>query len=236
MKKTLLSILIVLLCFSFADAQIISIAKKKAGGGGTATIARESYAEYLLPDSDSTYAWTVTIPANTTAIVVTVSGYDFYSGNPLVSANLNGSQNFTVDATLDDANDCGVGIGHLFSPASTGSQTINITTSAHGYNAYLYLIFYSGTATDGLRDSDSASNASVTLTTAVGDMVVAVAFDDWDTSIDWTNATEIDEYAFYYSSGTAIAQLTADGTSETVGTAAGNNRAIAAIVLKPGSL
>lgn len=34
MKKTLLSFLIVLLCFSFADAQIISIAKKKAGGGG----------------------------------------------------------------------------------------------------------------------------------------------------------------------------------------------------------
>lgn len=33
MKKTLLSFLIVLLCFSFADAQIISIAKKKAGGG-----------------------------------------------------------------------------------------------------------------------------------------------------------------------------------------------------------
>lgn len=234
MKKTLLAILVVLLCFSFADAQIISIAKKKAGGG-TATITRESYAEYLLESGDTSHAWTVTIPANTTAIVVAVGGYGFYEGNPLVSANLNGSQNFTVDATLDDANDCGVGIGHLFSPASTGSQTINITTASHGYGAYLYLIFYSGTATDGLRDSDSASSASVTLTTAVGDMVVAVAFDDSDTSIDWTNATEIDEYAFTYSSGAAIAQLTADGTSETVGTAAGN-RAIAAIVLKPGEL
>jgi len=33
MKKLLLSILAILLCASFADAQIISIAKKKAGGG-----------------------------------------------------------------------------------------------------------------------------------------------------------------------------------------------------------
>jgi len=33
MKKTFLAILAVLLCVSFADAQIISIAKKKAGGG-----------------------------------------------------------------------------------------------------------------------------------------------------------------------------------------------------------
>ena len=38
MKKLLLSILAILLCASFADAQIISIAKKKAGGGTTGTI------------------------------------------------------------------------------------------------------------------------------------------------------------------------------------------------------
>lgn len=38
MKKLLLSILAILLCVSFADAQIISISKKKAGGGTTGTI------------------------------------------------------------------------------------------------------------------------------------------------------------------------------------------------------
>lgn len=60
MKKILLSILIVLLCVSFADAQIISIAKKKAAGGGAAsnqtvdpnqTISVTGY--YLLEDGET---------------------------------------------------------------------------------------------------------------------------------------------------------------------------------------
>jgi len=43
MKKLLLSILAILLCASFADAQIISIAKKKAGGGGEACNTTTAY-------------------------------------------------------------------------------------------------------------------------------------------------------------------------------------------------
>lgn len=194
-------------------------------------IARESYQERVLSDSETEIAWSVTIPASTTAIVITSHCYGFWSGNPLVSANLNGTQNFTVDANIDPASDAGVGIGHLFSPGSTGSQTINIVVGSHGYDGYLWIIYYSGTATDGIRDSDAIGGTSLTLTTQSGDMVVAAATDADNTSISWTNATEIDEYAAPASYGMAIAQTAADGTSETVSTG-GSNVGLVAIVLK----
>lgn len=206
-----------------------------AAGGGTATIARESFQGRVLSDSESSFAWTVNIPASTTAIVLTVQAHGFYSGNPLVSANLNDSQNFTVDANIDPASEAGVGIGHLFSPSSTGSQTVNIVVGSRGYVGYLWIIYYSGTATDGLRDSDAIGGTSLTLTTVSGDMVVSAATDADNTSISWTNATEIDEYAAPASYGTAIAQTVADGTSETVSTS-GSNVGLVSIVLKPGAL
>jgi len=214
--------------------QIISIVKKKAGGG-TATITREGFAERVLSDSETEIAWTVTIPASTTAIVITSHACAFWSGNPLVSADLNGTQNFTVDANIDPASDAGVGIGHLFSPGSTGLQTINVTVGSHGYEGYLYVIYYSGTATDGIRDSDAVGGTSLTLTTQSGDMVVSAATDADNTSISWTNATEIDEYAAPATYGIAIAQTAADGTSETVSTS-GSNVGLVAIVLKPAAL
>ena len=213
-------------------AQIISIAKKKAGG--TATIKREGFAERVLSAGETEIEWTVTIPASTTAIVITAHAAAYYSGNPLVSANLNGTQNFTVDANIDPASEAGVGIGHLFSPGSTGSQTINIVVGSHGYDGYLYVIYYSGTATDGIRDSDAIGGTSLTLTTQSGDMVVSAATLD-NTSISWTNATEIDEYAAPAEYGIAIAQTAADGTSETV-SMSGSNVGLVAIVLKPAAL
>lgn len=230
MKKIAL-ILCLLLIPLLCDAEQIIITKKK----GTATITRESYEERVFSDSETTIAWTVTIPANTTAIVLTVLGYGFYSGNPLISANLNGTQNFTVDANIDPASDSGAGIGHLFSPGSTGSQTVNITVGGHGYAGYLYIVYYSGTATDGIRDSDAIGGTSLTLTTQSGDMVVSAATDSDNTSISWTNATEIDEYAAPASYGIAIAETAADGTSETVSTS-GTNVGLVSIVLKPGAL
>ena len=196
-------------------------------------IARESYQERVLSDSETEIAWSVTIPASTTAIVITSNCAGFYSGNPLVSANLNGTQNFTVDANIDPASEAGAGIGHLFSPGSTGSQTINIVVGSHGYDGYLYVIYYSGTATDSVRDSDAIGGTSLTLTTQSGDMVVAAATDVDNTSISWTNATEIDEYAAPATYGIAIAQTAADGTSETVSTS-GSNVGLVAIVLKAG--
>lgn len=204
-------------------------------GGGTATIKRESYQERALSSSETEIEWSVTIPANTTAIVITVHCYVFWSGNPLVSADLNGTKNFTVDANIDPASEAGVGIGHLFSPGSTGSQTINIVVGSHGYDGYLYVIYYSGTATDGIRDSDAVGGTSLTLTTQSGDMVVAAATDADNTSISWTNATEIDEYAAPAAYGASIAQTAADGTSETVSTS-GSNVGLVAIVLKPAAL
>lgn len=217
-------------------AQIISIAKKKVGGGGTATITRESFAEHSITNADTTYAWSVTIPANTTCIVIVSAGYGFFSGNPLVSANLNESQNFTIDRNLDGTSDQGVGIGHLFSPGSTGAQTVNVTIGSHGYPAYLYVIFYSGTATDALRDDDVAEATSLTLTTESGDMVVSAAV-DVEATIGWTNATEIDENADGSGYYVAIAQTAADGTSEVInkGGTAGYS-GLTSIVLKPGSL
>lgn len=202
--------------------------------GAAAEIAREGYQERALSDSETSFAWSVTIPANTSAIVITAHAYSFYGGEPLVSANLNGTQNFTIDNSIDPASDAGVGIGHLFSPASTGVQTVNIVVGAHGYAGYLWIIYYSGTATDGLRDNDEIGGTSLTLTTQAGDYVVSAATDGDNTSISWTNATEIDEYAAPAAYGMAIAETVANGITEQISTS-GSNVGLVAIVLKPGS-
>lgn len=203
---------------------------------GPQTITREGYEERALSDSETNFSWSVTIPSNTTAIVLVSASYGFYSGNPLVSAylDLESDQNFTVDANIDGTNEAGVGIGHLFSPNATGAQSINVTVGAHGYDGYLYIVYYSGTATDGLRDSDAVQATSVGFTTVSGDKVVTCALDVDNTSITWTNATEFDEYAAPASYGIAIADMTADGVSETISTS-GSSVVIAGIVLKPGS-
>lgn len=231
MRKIL--ILMVMFCGLLGRAEALTVSRG-SGGGGTATITRESFAEHALDAGDNSYAWSVTIPANTTAIVMVATGYG-WTANPVTSANLNGTQSFTVDVNLYTNAARGVGVGHLFSPGATGAQTINVTIGAHGYGVYVWLIFYSGTATDGLRDSDTSATTSIALTTTSGDMVVACAIDEENTAISWTNATEIDEYAAPASYGNAIAQLTADGVSETVSTS-GSNVNMGAIVLKPGAL
>jgi len=231
MKRIL--ILTILLMSSLAWAGSTTVVVGQAGAGAT-KITRLGYQERELADSETEIAWSVTIPANTTAIVVVSSTYAFYSGNPLVSANLNGTQSFSVDANINPASTTGAGIGHLFSPSSTGNQTINLVVGAHGYAGYLYVVYYGGTATDGLRDSDAIGGTSLTLTTQSGDYVVSAAC-DWDnTSISWTNATEIDEYAAPAAFGIAIAETEADGTSEQVSTS-GTNVGLVSIVLKPGT-
>lgn len=214
--------------------------RSTAGGlppaSSPATITRENYEERVLSDSETNFSWSVTIPSNTTAIVLVSASYGFYSGNPLVSAylDLETDQNFTVDANIDGTNDAGIGIGHLFSPNATGAQSINVTVGAHGYVGHLYIVYYSGTATDGLRDSDAVESTSVTFTTVSGDKAVVCAVDVDNTSISWTNATEFDETAAPASYGIAIADMTADGVSETISTS-GSSVALAGIVLKPGS-
>lgn len=196
-----------------------------------ASLTREGYQEYKHDSGETAYAWNVTIPSNTTCIVLTVGGYSVYSGNPLESANLNGTQNFTVDQNADNSGGVSVGVAHLFSPGATGSQTINFTTGSYGYDAYVYVIYYSGTATDGLRDSDGGVTNSLTLTTVSGDAVVSVSVRE-ESTIDFTNATEIDENYLDYGATVGIAETSADGVSETVGT---NGAVLASIVLKPAS-
>ena len=92
--------------------------RSTAGGSppasSPATVTREGYEERVLSDSETNFSWSVTIPSNTTAIVLVSASYGFYSGNPLVSAylDLETDQNFTVDANIDGTNDAGIGIGH----------------------------------------------------------------------------------------------------------------------------
>jgi len=191
-----------------------------------------TYLGHLMTSGQTTYAWSVTIPSDCTCIVIIGGGYSVYSGEPLISADLNGTQSFFVDQSLDAANDSNVFAGHLFSPSATGAQTINFTLGAHGYDTYVYLLFYKGVATTGLRDSDEAQGTSLTLTTQSGDFVVTVGTDQDNNSITWTNATEIYDYADSAGFSVAIAETVADGTTETV-SISGSNCAIAAIVLQP---
>ena len=224
---------IILLYTSTALSGMQAPRRVVAAGGGSATITRLGFQEFSAVSGESTPTLAITIPAGTTAIILSVHSYGFYGGSPLISASI-GAQNFVVDANIDPANDSGVGIGHLFSPASTGAQNLSVTVSGHSYDGNFYVAYYSGTATDGLRDSDAIGGTSLTLTTVSGDMVVSAATDADNTSITWTNATEIDESAMVAGYGVAIAQTAADGTSEAV-SVGGSNSGMAAIVLKPGS-
>jgi len=233
MKRWLILIALLMSSVAWAGSTTVVVGQGGVAAGAT-KITRLGYQERELADDESEIAWSVTIPANTTAIVVVSSTYAFYSGNPLVSANLNGTQSFSVDVNINPASTTGAGIGHLFSPSSTGNQTINLVVGAHGYAGYLYVVYYGGTATDGLRDSDAIGGTSLTLTTQSGDYVVSAACDADNTSISWTNATEIDEYAAPAAFGIAIAETEADGTSEQVSTS-GTNVGLVSIVLKPGT-
>lgn len=174
-------------------------------------------------------SFSVTIPAGTDVIVLINAGWNF----DLSGASL-GAQNFTIDheseqgGTNDD-----IAVAHLFSPSSTGAQTISVSySSPNGYNSRIYAIYYSGVDTTGLRDSDIADGYSLTLTTTSGDMVVSGAVADAE--ISWTNATEIASGDATSVGDTSVAQTSADGASEIV-SCTNSATGICALVLIPES-
>lgn len=184
-----------------------------------------------LTTNTNPLAWSVTIPSGTTCVVLCASGYTESGLDPLTSVDLNGTNNFTV-ATNHHREDtyADVGIAYLFNP-STGSQTINISYSSIDYEMRFYAVYVTSCATDGLRDSDEATGYSLTLTTAVDDLVVVTACLGAGGACDWTNATERHEDQNGFGVTFAFATLTADGTSETI-SCSDNYTAITAIVLK----
>jgi hypothetical protein len=225
-------------CYAWARSTVVSVVQGAAAA--PAGITGGTFEYQALTSGTTEYDISATIPAGTSAIVVAVSNYSFYSGNPLVSAALDptGSNTaFTVDQNLDPASDLGVGIGHLFT-TTTGAKTIRVTTGSFGADGgRIYLVYYSGTASDGLRDSDVATSGAITLTTSAGDVVVTAAMTDDDTSITFSNATKFTSSEFTTGAGNrgAIAYTTADGASETVSVSTSTVYSLASIVLKPGS-
>jgi len=175
-------------------------------------IAREGYDSFTAKTDQ--YNASCTIPASTTCIVFAGAGYDT---DGLASITL-GSQTFSIDIDQVAAGggDCAY-MAHLFSPSSTGAQTIAINwDSSRDYLAQMWFIYYSGTDTSSLRDTDSQQNAypsTLTFTTQSGDVVVCVAA--LDSAATWTNATEVVDV---YNDGLygTFAQCAADGTSEQI--------------------
>lgn len=87
MKKLLLSILAILLCASFADAQIISIAKKKAAGGGPDTyyysegLGEGDFSANIELESGYMYAANVTVTTGGSLTKIGVKISDKSSAN-----------------------------------------------------------------------------------------------------------------------------------------------------------
>jgi len=179
-------------------------------------------------DATDPAALSVTIPSGTDCIVFAAAYYD---SDGLTSVDLDGSSSFTIDFAYSGGGgrDC-VSMAHLFVSGVSGSHTVNVNwASSRDYVGGLYVIYYSGVSSSGLRDSDSIAGASLTLTTMTGDRLVAVAA--LDGSATWTNCTEIDDTWGGSLQGT-IADMTADGTSEVI-SINDLNTALAALVLIP---
>lgn len=188
--------------------------------------------ETSLTTNTDPLEWSVTIPAGTTCVVLAVAGYTCSGQDPLVSVRLGSSENFTIAANHHRADTfADVGIAYLFSP-TTGAGTITVDYYTTDYEMRFYAIYFSGTATDGIRDSDEATGYSLTFTTVADDMVVACACLGGGGACSWTNATERNEDQNDWLGVTfTFATQLADGTSETV-SCSDNYSAIAGIVLK----
>lgn len=189
-------------------------------------IERLNYQRFT--DATDPAALSVTIPSGTDCIVFAAAYYD---SDGLTSVDLDGSSSFTINVAYGGGSgrDC-VSLAHLFVSGVSGSHTINVNwASSRDYTGGLYVIYYSGVRSSGLRDSDSIDGNSLTLTTVSGDRVVAVAA--LDMAATWTNCTEIDDT---YGNGIygTIADMTADGTSEVISVTDANT-ALAALVLIP---
>lgn len=190
-------------------------------------IAREGSVDTSPVGWSAPFSFSVTIPAETDIIVIFDLGWEYN-----ISGATLGAQSFTIDheSTQGGSND-DVALLHLFSPSSTGAQNISVSYStSHGDDSRVYAIYYSGVDTAGLRDSDVADGYSLTLTTQSGDVCVVGAAAD--SSISWTNATELASGGATGVGDTSVAHLTADGTSETI-SCTNSNSGIVGLVLIP---
>jgi len=207
--------------------------KSPSGGGGTtggsagsstAGITRIGVEHHELIEFP--YIFEATVPVGTTLMVLFDCGYSS-GNNRMTAANMETIHDFIMDYTAL-ASGAYVSIGHLFIDAAhEGSQTINITKAGMEYNSIIFGVYYSGVGSIGDIDGTNASG-SITLTTAVGNVVILGASGDDDPA--WTNATQIDTHV----TGSALygetAQMTADGLTETISHNAATP-AIAGIVL-----
>jgi hypothetical protein len=189
---------------------------------GSATGEQGSYA--------NPFDWNITIPANTTAIVLAIAGWTY----TLNTATMNGgTESFVLDrATTSAGSNDDVTILHLFT-TTTGAQTIRLTYAApHGNDSRLFIAYYGGTSTV-IGDVDSADGYSLTLTTTAGDMVVGVASSDGaiGTSGTWPELQGGDASGV---SDTSLAELSASGSTTTL-TTTNSATGIAAVVLQQAS-
>ena len=208
-----------------AEARITSVIVGGSPPSPPAGITRLGFAHE--EETGFPYSMTVSIPASTNLLVLFDCGYGT-SDNRMTAADLGGTQNFTMDYTAkNDDGYCSV--GHLFNPNLSGT-TINITKAGMEYNSVYYAVYYSGVSSVG--DTDGGSN-SITLTTTSGNIVI-LGGSSADNDPAWTNATVIDSHDTSGGIYTDIAQMTADGVSETISHDGNSSYAgIAGIVLVP---
>lgn len=194
-------------------------------------ISRLNYQRFT--DSTDPAAISITVPSGTDAIVF-VAGY--YDSDGLVSVDIDGSLSFTIDFSQVSSGDAdSAAIAHYLGTVSAGGHTLNVNWgSSRDYVGGLYVIYFSGVDSVGIRDTDNTQSASATLTftTAVGDVVIVGGGTDVDPTV--SNATKIN-YTLNSGMGAFIAELTADGTSEAIGVSSAANEGWGGIVLRMAS-
>jgi hypothetical protein len=189
---------------------------------------------------DTAYTMSVTVNANATCIVVGTAYAGSQTNRGLSTVKLdNGAgadQDFTVDANADDsASYDQAGIAHLFSPATTGANTITVALlGAQDYDRDYYVAYFSSVDTGGIRGSSAfaqQNSASKTCTNTAADCLVVCAAND--AAINWTNTTA--EIATSVPDGIgegSLAYLISDGENETI-SFSNNNSGYVGIALIP---
>jgi len=199
MKKTLLSFLIVLLCFSFADAQIISIAKKKAGGCEDLAYARKAGAAGTSVQLSSV--------ASGSLVVVWMQWQDA-AGDATVS---DGSSTFACSTTVNNGNQ---ELGRFcWTLSSVASGTVTYTGSYPGGAGGRTIAameftkssgtFYLDTSGDGATGASGAATSQSSNTTGSAEIICGGG--GWYADATYSSATiggdAVDDYQVCNDSG-----------------------------------
>lgn len=187
-----------------ADVYDFRVARVPGSGAPLARIT--GGVEVAVNANAASGSTSVAVPATATYVVAFWNHYDAGAGDTLATLTLNGVSMLPAVVELNDgqlgADQAGCGIADLAAPA-TGSQTLAWAWGAGGARTAgggIYLVFFEGTVPGGVvRDADATTSngsteAQLTLTSELSDIVIAMAFNDVGTvAVTGASAVLVDE-------------------------------------------